>query len=141
MFFKLFKTKVAKANTLFVNHYVDVKAFYAMQFNKVPCVSFMQGLDTAKVFEYVDTQYRKQITGIYQHNFFDHERQQLFFNNCIFVLKNNRMIEAGNNFCHVLYSDKQYKWAQEIVREFAKFKMEESVNEKLIGYARNYNMN
>jgi len=141
MFFNLFKTKASKVNTLFLAHYVDVKVFYTMQFNKVPCVSFIPELDTSKVFEYMDRQYRKQIKGIYQHNFFDHSEQKLFFNNCIFVLKDNRMIEAGNTFCHVLYTTKQYKWAQEIAREFAKFRLEESVNEKLIGAARNYNMN
>lgn len=141
MFFNLFKTKVSKVDTLFLAHYVDVKVFYTMQFNKVPCVSFIPELDTSKVFEYIDNQYRDQITGIYQHNFFDHAEQKLFFNNCIFVLKDNRMIEAGNNFCQVLYTTKQYAWAQNILKEFAKFRLNESVNERLIGFARNYNMN
>jgi len=141
MFFNLFKTKVSKVNTLFLAHYVDVKVFYTMQFNKVPCISFIPELDTSKVFEYVDNKYRDQITCIYQHNFFDHAEQKLFFNNCIFVLKDNCMIEACNNFCQVLYTNKQYAWAQNIMKEFAKFRLNQSVNEKLIGLARNYNMN
>jgi hypothetical protein len=140
MLFKLFKTKIAKVNTLFVNHYVDVKAFYALKFNKVPCVSFIGELDTGQVFEYMNKTYGKQIIGIYQHNAFDHDKQQLFFNNCIFILKNNRMIEAGSNYCQVLYTNKQYVWAQEIVKAFAQFRLA-SANETLVGLARNYNMN
>jgi hypothetical protein len=42
MFFNLFRTKVSQVNALFLGHYVDPKVFYTVQFNKVPCISFIE---------------------------------------------------------------------------------------------------
>jgi hypothetical protein len=100
MFFNLFRTKVSQVNTLFLGHYVDPKVFYAVQFNKVPCISFIGELDTSKAFDFVQSTYRGELAGIYQHNYFDHDKRDFFFNNTLFVLKDKRMIELGNNYCH-----------------------------------------
>ena len=71
MFFNFFKTKVSQVNTLFLGHYVDPKVFYAVQFNKVPCISFIGELDTSKAFDFIQSTYRSELKGIYQHNYFD----------------------------------------------------------------------
>jgi hypothetical protein len=140
MFFNLFKTKIFQVNTLFLGHYVDPKVFYTVQFNKVPCISFIGELDTGKAFDFIQSTYPNQVTGIYQHNYFDHDKREFFFNNTLFVLKNKRLIELGNNYCQVLHTKDQYDWGQTMIKELSVFHVTGDVN-KVIGFARSDNMN
>jgi hypothetical protein len=73
MFFNLFRKDLSGVSTLFLGHYVDPKVFYAVQYNTVPCISFIGEMDTSKAFNFIQSTYRNQLTGIYQHNYFDHD--------------------------------------------------------------------
>jgi hypothetical protein len=135
MHFNLFRTKVFRVNTLFLGHYVDPKVFYTVKFNTVPCVIFVGELDTSKAFDFVRYTYRSQIKGIYQHNYFDHDKKQFFFNNTLFVLENKRMIELGSNYCQVLHTKDQCDWGQTTIKELTVFHLTADSN-KAIGFAR-----
>jgi hypothetical protein len=113
--------------------------FYALEFNMVPCVSFIGDLDTSKACSWIRDEFRWNIKSVYQHSFFDHTAKDMFFNNSIFVLNEKRMIELGNNYCHVLHSPGQYGWANTLILKLAEFRM---VNdEKVIGFTRQSTMN
>ena len=140
MFFNLFRTKLSRVNTLFLGHYVDPKVFYTVQFNEVPCMSFIADLDTSKAFYFIQSTYRNQVKAIYQHNYFDHDKREFFFNNTVFVWKNKRMIELGNNYCQVFYTKDQYDWGQTMIKELSVFHVAGDVN-KVIGFARNNHVN
>jgi hypothetical protein len=140
MFFNLFRTKVSEVNTLFFGHYVDPKVFYTVQFNKVPCISFIGELEAGKAFDFIQNTYRNQVTAIYQHNYFDHDKRDFFFNNTLFVLKTKRLIELGNTCCQVLHTKDQYDWGQAMIKELSVFHITGDVN-KVIGFARSNNMN
>ena len=140
MFFKLFRKDLPGISTLFLGHYVDPKVFYTVQFNKVPCISFIGEMDTSKAFDFIQSTYRSQVTGIYQHNYFYHDKREFFFNNTLFVLKNKRLIELGNNYCQVLHTKDQYGWGQTMIKELSVFHVTTDAN-KVIGFARSTNMN
>lgn len=140
MFFNLFKTKVAAVNSLFLGHYVDPKVFYTVEFNEVPCMSFIGELETGKAFDFIQNTYRSQIRSIYQHSYFDHDKRGFYFNNTLFVLKHKRMIELGNNYCQVLHTKDQYSWGQTMIKELSVFHVAADSN-KVIGFARSTNMN
>ena len=140
MFFNLFRKDLSGVSTLFLGHYVDPKVFYAVQFNKVPCISFIGEMDTSKAFDFIQSTYRNQVTGIYQHNYFDHDKRDFFFNNTLFVLKNKRLIELGNNYCQVLHTKDQCDWGQAMIKELSVFHVTGDVD-KVIGFARSNNMN
>ena len=140
MFFNLFRKDLSKVNTLFLGHYVDPKVFYAVEFNKVPCISFVGELDTSRTFDFIQGTYRNQVTGIYQHNYFDHDKRQFFFNNTLFVLKNKRLIELGNNYCQVFHTKDQFDWGQTIIKELSVFHVTGDAN-KIIGFARSNHVN
>lgn len=140
--FYLFRKRISDVIGLFQGHYADARLYYTFCFNEMPVVSFIGELDGSKAFQYISEQYRQDIAGIYQHNYFDHEKKDIFFNSTLFVLKDKRMIEIAGNYCHVLYSNKQYNWGNELTRELAKFRTEAaSANDKVIGFARSNNMN
>lgn len=140
MFFNLFKPKVSAVNTLFFGHYIDPKVFYSVQFNKVPCINFIGELDASKAFDFIRSTYRSRVRGIYQHNYFDYEKKQFFFNNTLFVLKNKRIIELGSNYCQVLHTKDQYDWGQTMIQELSVFHVTGDAN-KAIGFARKTSMN
>jgi hypothetical protein len=140
MFFNLFKTKVSQVNTLFLGHYVDPKVFYAVQFNKVPCISFIGELDTSKAFDFIQSTYRGELKGIYQHNYFDHDKRDFFFNNTLFVLKNKRVIELGITIARYCIQKISTGWGQTMIKELSVFHVTGDVN-KVIGFARSNNMN
>ena len=140
MFFNFFGKDLPGVSTLFLGHYVDPKVFYTVEFNRVPCISFIGELDTSKVFDFVQSTYRNQLKGIYQHNYFDHDKRDFLFNNTLFVLKNKRLIELGNNHCQVLYTKDQHGWGQTMIKELSVFHVTGDVN-KVIGFARSNNMN
>jgi len=139
MLWKWFSRKVVDPMALFSGHFVEVKAFYAVQFDAVPCVTFIGELDVTKAYALVNEQLKGEVISVYQHTYFDHSEQQLFFNNTIFVLRGSRMIELGNNYCQVLHTTNQYAWANQLIKDLAAFRI---VNkEPAIGFARQSNMN
>ena len=140
MFFNLFRKDLSAVSTVFLGHYVDPKVFYTVQFNKVPCVSFIGEMDTSKAFDFIQSTYRRQITGIYQHNYFDHDKRDFYFNNTLFVLKNKRLVELGTNYCQVLHTKDQHGWGQTMIKELSVFHVTTDEN-KVIGFARSTNMN
>jgi len=142
MFFNLFKRKIENASSLFAGHYVDVKVFYVQHFDEIPCVSFIGDIDTSKAYRYMQDNYAGEVTEIYQHNYFDHDKKEIFFNNTLFVLHDKRLIELGNNYCHVLHTNKQWGWENKVIKELAAFRMVTgSANDKVIGFARSNQVN
>ena len=139
MYWKWFKRKVVDTVALFNGHFIEVKAFYVQEFSAVPCVTFIGELDASGAYAYIKEQLKGSILTVYQHSYFEHSDQQLFFNNTILVLRDKRMIEIGSNYCQVLYSTTQYAWAGELVKALAAFRV---VNkEPAIGFARQTSMN
>lgn len=143
MFLKLFNRRINEVNALFMGHYIDVKTFYVMLFDKLPCINFIRELDTSRAFDFVSNRFKYNVKDIYQHSYFDHDKQQFFFNNTVFVLNGKRIIELGNDFCHVLHTKQQYNFGQELVKELSGFrKLTDTANDKrIVGFARNNHEN
>jgi hypothetical protein len=142
---KLFslRRKAPCADLLFNGHYVDIKVLYVQQNRMVPCICYIGEMDIDKAFIFIKDHFKDQITDVYQHYFYDHEKKNNFFNNSIFVLKNNRMIELQQNFCQVLHSRGDYKWANQLVNDLVQFRIVQvaPVHTKIIGFAKQTEMN
>lgn len=136
MFLKIFRKEVKEMNAIFNGHYIEVKAFYAWQFNRLPCVHFIGELDVSKAFAHIDERYRYSIENIYQHAWHDHKEDKMLFNNIIFVVKDDRMIELANDYCHILFTPKQYAWSAELVKELTVFRKSEAKEVRIMGFAR-----
>ena len=134
MFWKLFRKKINETIGLFNGHFYEAKALYALEFDAVSCVSFIGDIETSKAFTYVKETCRHEIITIYQHSYFDHNEQDMLFNNTIFILTNKRMIELGNNWCQVLHRPGQHGWANELMKHMSQYKIAEK--EPAIGFAR-----
>ena len=134
MLWRIFTRKINRLAGLFNGHFVEVKALYALEFDEISCVAFIGDVDTSKAFTLINENMRSEIVTIYQHSYFDHNETKMFFNNTIFVLKDKRMIELGNNYCQVLHTPYQHNWANELIKSLSAFRIVN--NEPLIGFAR-----
>lgn len=142
MFIKIFRKEVRDLNAIFNGHYIEVKAFYAWQFNRLPCVNFIGELDISKAFTHISERYQYSIVNIYQHAWHDHKEDKMLFNNSIFILKDDRMIELANDYCQVLFTPNQYGWARQLVKELAAFrKVTEAKEVRVMGFARQPEVN
>lgn len=120
--FNLFK-KIYINGGLFNGHYVDVKAFYVAEFNKIPCLTFIGDIDISKAFAFVNDTYKSDIKTTYQHSYFNHDDKCVYFNNTIVVLNFERMIEIANNYCQLLHTPGEYNWARLLVNDLAQFRV------------------
>ncbi len=137
------KRKITNTGSLFNEHFIDVKAFYALEFDCVPCVHFVGEINIAEAYKYVVKVFGHDITDTYQHCYYDHAEQKSFFNNTVFVLTGSRMIELGNNYCHVLHSTKNYDWGNKVIAALAKYRVTAEIftQVKIVGFARQPEMN
>jgi hypothetical protein len=143
--FKFFK-RIHIGGAIFNGHFVDAKAFYAAQFNKVPCVIFIGELDVSKVYAFIKETYGRDIYSTYQHSFFNHDDKKIYFNNTILVLSFERMIEIANDYCHVLHTPGQYHWARTLANDLAQFRVAKDTasafkHTHVVGFAKETAMN
>lgn len=144
MFGKILNRRRYHIQGLFSDHFVDAKVFYVAHFNRVPCVTFIGDLDITAAFAFLRQKLEKETVDILQHSFYDHAEQKMFFNNSILVLKDKRMIEVAGNYCQMLHTPDQYNWADELVKELAKFRVQPPSVEApatIIGFARQTTLN
>jgi len=135
----LFRKKISNMSMLFNGHYIDARALYVFEMNNIPCVSFIGGIDVTRAFAYISENFGADIKHTYQHAYFDHAQGKSFSNNTIFVMANKRMIELGDNYCHVLHSRNDYRWPSNILAALADFKIVTQI--QVIGFARQAEMN
>jgi hypothetical protein len=135
----IFNRRIRDVNALFNGHYVDVKSYYVMRFNVIPCIAYLGELDTASAFPVLEERLRSLVVDMYQHSYFDYHEGSMFANNTLFVLKEKRMVEITDSFCQVLHTPRQYGWGRDLLKELAAFK---AVKEpRIIGFATNHDLN
>ncbi len=136
MFWKIMNRRIRDMTALFNGHFVEVKAFYALQFDEIPCIKFISELNMTKAFAHIKSKYQSHIVAVYQHSYFDHTEQCMHFNNSIFVLTDKRMIELAGNHCQILHTTDQYNWAGSLIKELAAFREVKETKKNVIGFAR-----
>lgn len=137
MLSKFFTKGIINPGAMFTGHFIDVKAFYAWHFNRLPSINFIGEMDTTKANAFISERYQYQVEAVYQHAWLDHNENKMFFNNNIFVFQDDRMIELANDYCQVLFSPGEYAWANRVVKELAVFrKVPETNAGRVVGFAR-----
>ena len=104
---------------------------------------FIPELDTSKVYAHMNEKHKWAIIDIYQHNYFNHKDNLLYFNNSIFIMRENRIVELTDTYAQIHYQPKDFNWANEMALELADFRdAPEPVKEnRIIGFARDSDAN
>ena len=137
-----FLRRIKVLDLLFNGHFIEVKAFYVLQFDKVPCVCFIGDIDVTKAYAHITEVFNCEIVLVYQHMYFDHDEQKTFFNNTVFVLTQNRMIELAKGYAQILHTPQDYVWVNKLMKALVEFKIAETpLQTQVVGFARQPEMN
>jgi hypothetical protein len=139
MLFNIFNRKFRDLDVLFSGHYVDVKCYYVMRFNEIPCTGYMGELDTTLAYAHVQEHFGGLVAAIYQHSYWDYNEQQLLANNTVLVLKKKKIIEFTESYCQVFYSPQEYEWSNRLLNELAAYRIVKE--NRIIGFATSSQMN
>ena len=131
---------------LFSGNYVDVRMFYVLRFDAIPCITFIDDLDSTKIAAYVQENVDPITVATYHYSYFDYTEKKVCTNNAILVLQNRRMIEFGNNYCVLLHKSIHYEWAERFAADISQFRNEQAVasyytHTHVVGFARETEMN
>ncbi len=111
-----------KQAPIFENNYIEVKAFYVKEYNATPCISFINNLDVTKAYEYINSGLAGKVQAIYQRNYYSWQHKRQEFSTTVFKLQNKVMIELGDAYAEVLFSNNNYNYANELMELFSNYK-------------------
>lgn len=109
----------------FDNQYIESKAFFTYQFRKVPTVVYIDEVDVAQAFKYINSELKSFQLNTYQSCDYSHERNRQEFKKTIFVLNNNVIIELGTDYAEILHLPNNLVFSAELVNKLAAFKTPE----------------
>jgi len=119
------KLGLSRKEVLFETSYIEIKTFYVREFNATPCISFINNLDAAKAFEYINKGNAGKVLGIYQRNYYSWQHKQQEFSYTVFKLSNKVMIELGDDYAEVLFGNNNYEYASKLMEVFTTMKAPE----------------
>ena len=106
----------------FEQNYLEVKSFYAREFNITPCICFINDLDANKAYEYVSKGFAGKVLSMYQRSFFEWQHNRRARACTIFKLENKVMIEIGNRYAEILYANDNHDYAHWLMDVFSTYK-------------------
>ncbi|MEP7373373.1 MAG: AAA family ATPase [Chitinophagaceae bacterium] len=117
--------KIMAANSIFQNSFLDCKAYYMYAYQQVPCITWVDQVNTEKVLKHIRTEYEDAITGIFQYSKYDRKKKKPLYSTTIVLLRDNCLVELGGEYCEVLHTHEDYDMANNLVREVSRFKRRE----------------
>ena len=117
--------KIMAANSIFQNSFLDCKAYYMYAYQQVPCITWIDQVNTMKVLKHIRTEYADAITGIFQYSKYDRRKKKSLYISTIILLQDNCLVELGGDYCEILHTHKDYDMADALVKEASRFKRRE----------------
>jgi len=117
--------KIMAANSIFQNSFLDCKAYYMYMYQQVPCITWVDQINTEKVLKHIRTEYADAITGIFQYSKYSRKKKKSLYDKTIILLSENCLVELGGDYCEVLHTHKDYEMANALVKEVSRFKRRE----------------
>lgn len=121
MISKMTKEKRAIAS-LFNGSYADSRALFMYLVGEVPSVSFIKGINVNDAVECIRKDYALNIIDWYQYTAWNFNNNELEFNIAIYLMKNNIMIEFGNDYAEILFPRKMWAEAKDLATLLASYK-------------------
>ena len=136
--FNFFGERIRNINSLFENNFIDSRVLFATRFNTLANISLIKHIDTARAYTMILEKFENEITTVHQYNTFDYNESKVLFNMTIFVLRNKRIIELGYDYAEILFTAKDYNWADALLSDLADFRVID--RRKVMGFANSETM-
>jgi len=100
----LYTQGVLNTRDLFGNNYLDSKTLFVRQFNQLPNLHYINGIDGEKLFNAVKTKFAAEIVHEHRYRWFNPAKKKMAFDETILTLRNNIIVVFDEYYCEVLYS-------------------------------------
>ncbi len=107
---------------LFDEHFIEAKAFYFKEFKTIPCIAYIGGVNTGEIFKLIQEGKYGKVEATYQRNYYNWQQERIEFAKTIFKLENNMMVKLGDDWLEILFSNKDYDKANNMLHEFKTLK-------------------
>lgn len=121
--------KIVDANSIFENSFLNSKAFYMYAYQQVPCITWVDKVNTEKVLKHIKTEYGDAVSGIYQYSRYERKKRVSQYSTTIILMKENCLVELSGDYCEVLHTHQDYVMANTLVKEVSRFRRREKKKE------------
>jgi hypothetical protein len=112
----LFHGQIRHNTSVFSNNYIDVKALFLLQYGILPNIEFISNIEGEKAYNNFVSAQAHLIKSTHQYKSYYNNNEKYIFDNTVLILNNGCIINYGDYYCFVLYSDAQKDFAKEIVK-------------------------
>lgn len=98
--------KTIDANSVFGKRFLNSMSLYLYQFNNLPSLHFIGNIEGEKAYKAFRETFAHLIVSEYQYRCFKKEKKRFEFDETVFILKNNCIVEI-DDYCEILHDGKQ----------------------------------
>jgi hypothetical protein len=98
--------KTLDANSVFGKRFLNSMSLYLYQFNNLPSLHFIGNIEGEKAYKAFKEAFADLIVSEYQYRWFKKEKKRFEFDETVFILKNNCIVEI-DDYCEILHDGKQ----------------------------------
>jgi len=102
----LFHQKTIDANAVFGKRFLNSMSLYLYQFNNLPSRHFIGNIEGEKAYKAFKEIFADLIVSEYQYRWFKKEKKRFEFDETVFILKNNCIVEI-DGYCEILHDGRQ----------------------------------
>jgi hypothetical protein len=113
--------KTIDINSVFGKRFLNNRSLYLQRFNRLPCVHFMDNIEGEKAYHLFKSTFADLIESEYQYRWFNKQRKRYMFDETIFIMKNNCIIEL-DDYCEILHDGTQQQFLNDCTILMNRFK-------------------
>lgn len=113
--------KTIDANAVFGKRFLNSMSLYLYQFNNLPSLHFIGNIEGEKAYKAFRETFAHLIVSEYQYRWFKKEKKRFEFDETVFVLKNNCIVEI-DDYCEILHDGKQDDFIERCTALINRFK-------------------
>nr|WP_294989942.1 AAA family ATPase [uncultured Sediminibacterium sp.] len=107
---------------LFDHHFVEPKAFFLKEFNEIPAIAFIGHLDAGAVLTMINEKQFGEPVATYQRNYYNWKAARIEFTKTLVVMSDRMMISLGEDYAEILFCNRDYEKANNMILAFSKHK-------------------
>ncbi|MFN3666630.1 MAG: AAA family ATPase [Sediminibacterium sp.] len=107
---------------LFDHHFVEPKAFFLKEFNEIPAIAFIGHIDAGAVLTMINEKQFGEPIATYQRNYYNWKAARIEFTKTLVVMADRMMISLGEDYAEILFCNKDYEKANNMILAFSKHK-------------------
>lgn len=110
---------------LFDSYFIEPKALYLKEFNKVPAIAFIGNIHSGALLTLINEKQFGKPIATYQRNHYNWQAEKMEFTKTLVVMEADMIIMLGEDYAEILFSNTDYERANNMVLAFSKHKAPE----------------